>query len=276
MDNVQKQIKKLFLAVIFLCSIFGFASALVAEVYDEEKLLSSEEVELLKTQALEVSEKYRIGVYITIVRDMGEYGYSNIEDFTEYWYDNFAPGWEGSGEAVNLCLSMADRSYDFFAHGDLCNSAFTDYGKDILISDYVLHYLSKDDYYLAFESFIKQLPRYIDHQMEGNPIDVSKSTREEEGPHPASDGAVGLISSILIALANLKKHKNALSNVKKATNANSYVLGSQIVFSVRSDTYSHSSTHTERIVTESSSSSRSYHGGTTISHHGSSHSSGHF
>lgn len=276
MDNVQKQIKKLLLLFLLSLSVFSFASAQVAEVYDETGMLTAEQVESLKQMALEVSENYQLGVYITIVRDMQEYGYSNIEDFTEFWYDNYAPGWEGTGEAVNFCLSMADRSYDFFAHGDMCNAAFTDYGKDTLIHDYVLHYLSQDDYYRGFEIFIKHLSRYIENWMEGNPIDVPARSSEEEGPHPASDGAVGLITSILIALGNLKKHKRALSNIRKATNANNYVLASQIVFNVRTDTYMRSSTHTERIVTESSSSSRSYHGGTTITSHGSSHSSGHF
>lgn len=270
----MKNLKKLFvLLIIFFITAFSL-SAQVVSVYDECNLLSDNEKNLLEEQASFVSKNHSIAVYITVVDDMELYGYYNIEEFTEFWYDEKQLGWPGTGDAVMLCLSMADRSYDFFAHGDICNAAFTDYGKDILIRDYVIPSLRQNDWYNAFASFIDRLDPYMCSYEQGTPIDVPPEVPRE--PNPFLDAILAFFVSLFPGLASCKKQKRQLNNVLPATNANQYINPANLVLSVNEDLFTHETSSRVYVSTTSSGGGARTGGGTTISSHGSSHSSGHF
>lgn len=269
MKNIKIKFACFFL---FFISVFSLSSQVV-NIYDESNLLTQEEISLLTKDAEEVSKEYNIAVYVTVISDMADYGYNNIESFTEFWFDKENLGWPETKDTIMLCLTMADRSYDLFAHGNKGNYAFTDYGKGRIIDNNVLPFLKSGNYFMAFKSYISVLPEYLQAYEQGTPIDIPP--KEPHVPNPFKDGIFAFLISLFPGLTSCARQKRKLNNIKPATNANSYIIDDALNLSIQNDFFLRTETHKEYISTTSSSGGGS-HGGTTISSHGSSHSSGHF
>ena len=117
------------LALLLGLSASAFAEARLDYVTDEAGILSEEERTQLNARAGQISEQYQCGVYVVIVNDYRSYVNGNIETFAEEVFAGYDLGYGDSRDGVMLAMSMADRDYDLYAHGDFGNYAFTDYGK---------------------------------------------------------------------------------------------------------------------------------------------------
>ena len=262
---------------LFLLFLLTFALVLPIHadnteyVRDDYGELSSSEVSELNQLAAKVSKKYNVGVYIRV--ESSSSGYSDIEKYAEALYANETLGY-GTGssrECVALVITMSDRHYDSMAHGDTCNTAFTDYGKEELADD-VKYYLREDDYYTGFKTFIEDCDTYLASAAEGKPIDVAAADPEAHANmmrnirYGVTFGGAPLIALIVCLII---KAKNKTAGIQME--ANNYIpkggvhlTGQQDIFLYRTE----SVTHINR--------DRGGGGGTSINSGGFSHSSGSF
>lgn len=274
----MKVIKKIMAALAFTLLASAFAhNYSISPVYDEAGLLSDEEIQSLNEQINSVVANHNetVGIYIALISSMEDYGYSNVESFSEAWYTENSLGLGSENTGILFLLSMQDRDYNICAHGSYAHTAFTDHGKST-IANYALPYLKNNMWFEAFEKYIERTDYLLVQADNGEPLDVYNDYNSDY-EYGESDGAFGkalLIAlgvSLILALIIVFTMKGKLNNVKDATQADDYVDTSKVNISYRSDKFSHTSVIRTPLETKSSSG-----GGTSISSGGFSHSSGKF
>jgi len=186
----------LLFSVLLLPLTATAAGSELSYVIDDARLLSDSQHTQLAKRAEELSNKYRCDVRIIAVDDMAEYGYSNIEEFSYYIYDEYGLGYGSGRDCVMLVLSMARRDYDFRVWGDRGNNAFTLYGIDNLLDQYVLKELSNDNYNKAFSVMLDRAETYFKLADEGNPFDRGSASEK-------SGGTVLILIIIALLIAGL-------------------------------------------------------------------------
>ena len=144
-------------------------------VTDTARLLTDMQQITLAKRAEEISNKFRCDMRIVTVNDMADYGFRNIEVFSDYIYTQYALGYGSGGDCALFVLSTADRDYDLRVWGNYGNTAFTLYGIDDLLDSYVLKELKNDNYYAAFTKFLDRAEVYLKMADEGKPFDSGTS-----------------------------------------------------------------------------------------------------
>lgn len=238
-------------------------------VLDLADLLSDGQERALYDTAVQLASDYSCGVYILTVPDMYSFGYTYVESFSEDWYDTMELGRGGSRNGILLVLSMAGRDYDICAYGNFANTAFTDYGKDVM-ADRFLPYFRNGDWYGGFASYIETCGIFLDRAWRGDPFDVGDSllSFSERFSNALSQAVpISAIISFVVILAMKRK----MNNARQAATAGQYVVPGSIVLDQRYDRFSHvTETRTPR------STSKGGGGGTSIGSSGHSHHSGKF
>ena len=260
-------------------------------VVDNAGILTDEQNEELELLAHEIAERHDFGVYLVIINDYTEYGYE-IEDAAEYIYDGMNFGLGNDNRGLLLLMSMDDRSYDLDAYG-WGNTAFTDYGKEVLSHEFLGNFRN-DDWYGGFKDYITVSENFLIRAEEGDPIDVRPDEYDDYGYEYSGKSysffdqikdqlsttfLIMIPLALIIAGIGISSEKRKMNNIHMATEAASYVQDSRINFNRSNDVYTHSTTSRVRIRTESTSSlggRSSFGGGTTIRPSGHSHHSGHF
>ena len=168
MKNMRRLIC-LLLILLLLPVLTAFATE-YQFVYDETGLLEQQERMELARLAEEISLHYGCGVYIVTVRDYAEYG-SSVRSAAEniFLANEFGLGSDDNG--VLLLLSMADRDYALIAHGETGNSAFTDYGKELLSEEF-LDDFRNNSWAAGFEDYLRVCEEFLSAEAEGNPVDI--------------------------------------------------------------------------------------------------------
>ena len=143
--------KKRLFACLLLCTLLLLALPLTAGaeakldyVTDTAGILSSETRDALNQRAAQVSQQYGFPVYVIVVDDVKNYVNGTIEYFAEVIFSEYNLGAGESGDGVLLAMSMAERDYDIYAHGDFGNYAFTDYGKERLAQSFLDNFRQDD------------------------------------------------------------------------------------------------------------------------------------
>ena len=169
--------KKLLICLLLCASlllslgVFAHAETQLDYVSDYAGLLSEEESRALNERAEAVCRQYGFPVYIVTVNDYHDYVASGgIEYFAEEVFHAYTLGEGESEDGIILALSMADRDFDLYAHGDFGNYAFTDYGRSELI-DRFLPYLRNNDWYGGFSAYLDGCAEFLRLADQGNPID---------------------------------------------------------------------------------------------------------
>ena len=134
---------------LILCLMLGVtasahAAAQIDNVSDYAGILTSAEQQKLNERAAEVTAEYGFGVFVVIVNDYREYVNGSIADFSEEVFHRYGLGWGAKEDGVILAMSMNDRDYDIYAHGDFGNYAFTDYGKKQLAESFLDNFRRND------------------------------------------------------------------------------------------------------------------------------------
>ena len=233
-------------------------------------LLSEQETSVLTAMAENVTQEYGCSVHIGILDDMRSYGYYDIEECAEAFFDSLGLGVGPEHTGILLLMSMADRDYDIDAHGSRAHTAFTDYGKTT-ISDRFLDNFREDDWYGGFYDYIARCEEMLAQAEAGDPVDVPAYVAER---NTAGGVLVTVVISLLIAWIVCSILASSMKSAKKAVDADRYVNPYEMVFTARDDRFTHITTSRTRI--ERSDSGGSGHGGTTVSSGGHSHSSGKF
>ena len=211
----KKALISLLLLLSLLCclTVSAHAEARLDYVNDYAGLLSDYERQSLNAEAAQISDLYDCGVYIVIVGDYREFVNGNIETFTEEVFHSYGLGYGESENGVILGMSMDDRDYDIYAHGDFGNYAFTDYGKGQL-ADSFLDNFRRDDWAGGFRDFVKNSGELMRRARNGEPLDqwIPDPTEQE------SFGPIEMIISLIVGcitggatVGGMKKQMNALS-----------------------------------------------------------------
>ena len=261
---MKKLILSLLLLVAFLLLIVPVTANNIDLVSDEVGLLSDEELIMLNEKAAIISEQYSCDVAITIVKDIGA---KNVVDYAMDFYEehDFGYGVEKSGAL--LLLSMSGRDYAFIAYG-YGNTAFTDYGKDVLIDNYVLPELKNNNYHAAFIKYLDKAAEYLSMARNGEPFDRNNSTKEKN-----VGGAIFIMAliSCTIALITCLIWRAQMKSAVFQKSANSYIAPSGLNLTLSRDVFLRQSVVRVPIQTSSSSG-----GGTTVNSRGYSSKSGKF
>jgi len=145
-----------------------------AFVDDGADILTMEEELMLEETAQAVSERYGCGVYIVTLWDFEAYG-SDVRSAAEQYFLNHNCGLGSDDNGVMLFLSMAERDYALIAHGNIGNTAFTDYGKDVL-SEAFLDDFYYDDWPGGFEGYLSVSEELLHAASMGTPVDVEQGS----------------------------------------------------------------------------------------------------
>ncbi len=269
----------LVLALALNLSAAAFAEARLEYVTDEAGILSEDTRRELNERAGRVSEQYGCGVYVVIVNDYHSYVNGTIETFAEEVFASYDLGCGDSRDGVMLAMSMAERDFDLYAHGDFGNYAFTDYGKDQL-ADGFLDNFRRNDWAGGFQDFVNDSEALIRRAKDGDPLDQWIPDPVEEGPR-LEPGE--LLMSVLIAAvfagSIVGGMKKKMKTAVRQTRAGNYVPEGGVTLRIRDDRFVNR-TVTRQVIRRDPPSSRpsgGHFGGTTISgSHGGSHHSGKF
>ena len=279
---MKRILASLLLVIVLLLSlsVCAHAEARIDYVSDYAGILDPDEQKDLRDRAAAISAQYDFGVYVVVVDDHRQYVNGSIEDFAEEIFHSYGLGVGEDEQGVILAMSMKDRDYDIYAHGDFGNYAFTDYGKEQL-ADSFLDNFRRNDWAGGFRDFIETSGSMLQKAKDGNPVDIWIPDPVETGP--SFDGfkaAVSLAIGALFGGGAVGGMKRSMKTAVKQTRAEEYVRGG-VNLRTEHDTFVNRNVTRTRIRQESSSSgsrpSGGHFGGTSISgSHGGSHHSGKF
>jgi len=275
--------KKAFVSLLFaLCLVLCMAGAAHAEaqidyVSDYAGLLSDTQRQSLNEQAKEVSDEYNFGVFVVIVNDYRSYVNGSMADFAENVFHRYGLGRGQKEEGVILAMSMNERDYDIYAHGDFGNYAFTDYGKQQLANSFLDNFRN-NDWMGGFRDFIRYSGDMLEKARNGQPVDTWIPDQTETGPRMTLGKLlVSLGVGCLTADVTVSGMKRQMKTAIRQTGAANYVGGGVDLY-VRRDDFVNRSVTRQVIPRQTGGRPGGGHfGGTTISGgHGGSHSGGKF
>lgn len=271
----MKKLAILFALLVVLSALS--ASALAAQdmicVVDTALLLSAEEIAALDEQAQEVSGQYQCGVYIVILDDYTLYSDEYIIDYAaEEIYDQLGAGVGGDRSGIMLLLSMAERDYTLLAFG-YGNTAFTDYGKDVLAEAF-LDDFRNDNWYSGFSSYIAESGRMLSLARQGQPVDIGGRAAGNTDTIVAVVISLGLGCVVALIVCSIMRGK--MKSVSPGSEAMEYLRSGSVNITIRQDRFTHRTSTRVRINNDSGRSGGGRSGGTTVRSSGFSSKSGKF
>lgn len=251
--------KKIFAAVltaVLLClsCVLCFAaegeeqnggSESLTRISDQAGLLTTEQREKIEDKLAEVRENRDFD--IVIVTAESAQGKSEM-DYADDFFDYNGYGCGTGRDGVLLLVNMGSRKTWISTHGEGIR-VFTDKGIEcILSSDGISSYLSRGDYYGAFEHFIELCDDFIAMKRAGKPYDIDNmppwSTQSGDG---ISDGETGglslvwiplsLIIGFVIALLVVGGMKSKLKSVHMKAAADDYIVKDSMNITQSSDVF---------------------------------------
>ena len=251
----------LLIAMLSLCLLtaapaFAAASDLVT---DEAGILTDAQCRELNDLALEIAGKHKCEVIVLVVWDMGR---GEVFDNAIKAYKENGYGYGEGKDGMMLFMSMADRDYSLISYG-YGSEALTEHGKDVMLDNYVLPLLKKNDFYGAFLTYLNKADEFLKMAEAGAPFDFD--TDEEYLQSQASARAAGnffvtFIIPVLIALIVCLVFRRQMKTAREQRAASSYIPSGGFVLTGSSDTYMYS-TETRTTISDSSSSGHSSSGG---------------
>lgn len=277
--------KKAIVSLLFaLCLLLCMTAAAHAEaridyVSDYAGLLSDAQRQDLSNLAARVSDEYNFGVFVVVVNDYKSYVNGSIADFSENVFHRYALGRGQKEEGVLLAMSMSNRDYDIYAHGDFGNYAFTDYGKRQL-ADSFLDNFRGNDWEGGFRDFIENSGNMLEMARNGRPVDTWIADQAETGPRMTLGKIlVSLGVGCLTGGATVSGMKRQMKTAIRQTGAANYVSLGGVKLSNKRDDFVNRSV-TRQVIPRQTTGGRpggGHFGGTTTSgSFGGSHHSGKF
>ena len=277
--------KKAIVSLLFaLCLLLCMTAAAHAEaridyVSDYAGLLSDAQRQDLSNLAARVSDEYNFGVFVVVVNDYKSYVNGSIADFSENVFHRYGLGRGQKEEGVLLAMSMSNRDYDIYAHGDFGNYAFTDYGKRQL-ADSFLDNFRGNDWEGGFRDFIENSGNMLEMARNGRPVDTWIADQAETGPRMTLGKIlVSLGVGCLTGGATVSGMKRQMKTAIRQTGAANYVSLGGVKLSNKRDDFVNRSV-TRQVIPRQNTGGRpggGHFGGTTTSgSFGGSHHSGRF
>lgn len=235
------------LTVLFLLSVLC-SSALAADsaadyVTDLSGLLTDEEWETLEAKAEDISLQSGCGVYIVALDDYTAYGSGDVYDVATQIFNNADNGF-GLGANRNgilLLLSLNERDWSMFVHGEKAEYAFNDYGQAEL-PDAFLSAFGENDWYGGFSGYLAACDEYLTLAASGEPVRQSVAVRIFL--------VVGISCAIALVICLVLKGK--MKTVRRKVEAQAYIASGGLNLTDSYDRFTHI-TETRRRIEKSSS-----------------------
>ena len=278
---MKKKILALFLTLMILTLVFSVHASAEAPgatlpyyVSDVAGILTEQQRTLLESQAQKISAKYDCGIYIVTLDDYREYDAdSDVFSFAQDFYRSYQLGIGESKTGVLLLLSMADRDYSLVTYGGNAHYAFTDYGQQVLASEFLDDFRS-NDWYGGFSDYLNCCDELLDRAAHGEPLDVSY----DNSSHMSSGASLAIIIGVplLVSFIACEAMKRKMKPVSRQAGADEYIVPGGIDLSLKRDVFVNRSVTRTAIHHENRDSSGGGMGGTTVNSAGFSGHSGKF
>lgn len=265
----KKSILSLLLALCLVLSLGGAALAsgemAVSYVMDEAGLLPAEEAQALESRAEQIAQNYGCAPYILTVADFRDYEDTyDIFEAGMNLYERWDLGYGTEKNGLLLILSMAERDYALVTYGSVTHRAFTDYGQDYLI-DQFLDNFRNDDWAGSFRDYLETGAWLLEQAKNGVPYDVDTAPK---GFNPLIV-VIPLVLALVVCLVLTGQMKTA----NRKTGAGDYIIQNGTDLRVVQDIFTHR-TVTRQVIEQNNNSSGG--GGTTVNSRGFSGGSGKF
>ena len=251
------------IVLVFGLSITAFANSEEKYVFDEAGILTYDEIEELNAKAKEITDAYGCEVYAITFPSLDGY---EAWELNEMLYAELKEYYGASEDVVILMLAMEERQYDIMARG-FGNTAFTDYGKDVMAERF-LDDFGNDDWYGGFYDYMDTCDEFLYAAVNGEPVDYGEF--ETAGAN-LFGVVIAIIVSCAIALLICLIFKAQMKTARIATEAHDYA--KTLVLRQQYDRFSHRDI--QRIYNPPQENNGSG-GGTTVNSGGFSHKSGGF
>lgn len=240
----------LILMLIFAFSIPAFATDPDAPwVVDNAGLLTSEEVSELSRQIQTLRSELELEIVIVTTCGTGS---KSIQEYADDFYDTNGYGYGDTNSGILLLLDMESRQWYMSTCGDAIY-IFTDYGLEQL-GEVILPWLSSGYYYQAFQSWLNELPEYVDAYNGKSPIDGYVKPDEYESPYGDEiiyyyDENIGigiqpfpiaLIIGLVAAIVTILIMRSKMNTAKLQSGAVDYLKDGSFQLRQRSDMYLYS------------------------------------
>lgn len=237
----MKKILSAVLTVLLLLSVlctFAAADDSLVCVIDYADILTYDEWETLETAAEEISLRYDCGVYIMTVDDYTDFGGGDIYDLTREIFgdEDFGFGLGADRSGILLLLSMSERDWAMYVHGETGEYAFNDYGLSEL-EDSFLPDFGENDWYGGFSGYLDACDEYLGLAADGDPV--------RESPVLSIVIVVGI--SCLISLLICLVLKGKMKSVRRKVEAQAYVAAGGLSLTESYDHYTHTTETRRRI-----------------------------
>jgi uncharacterized protein len=256
--------KKIISIVFAIVLVFGLSVCAYAEeqrfVFDEASILTYDEIEELEAKAKEISETYGCEVYAITFPSLDG---NEAWELNEMLYAELKEYYGAGEDVVILMLAMEERQYDIMARG-FGNTAFTDYGKDVMAEKF-LDDFANDDWYWGFYDYMTTCDEFLAMAVSGEPFDVDS----DEGGSGLFGIIIAIVISCLIAFAVCSILRAQMKTARIATEAHDYQ--KELNLTNQYDRFSHRDI--KRVYNPPKEENE---GGTTVNSGGSSHKSGGF
>ena len=216
--------KKLFIAILLAFLLTALLTTVVAAadidlVTDITGTLTDTQIERLNQRADRISEKFMCDVAIVVIDRMTDN--DGAFEWAMHIYDEFNFGYGRERSGVLLFLSLAERDYYLIAFG-YGNTAFTDYGKDVMLDKYILPLLGNNKYYDAFTAYLDKAEEFLEMARDGTPFD-----RNTDPDAQLTDilikVAVVIFVPLIIAFFICSAWKSQMKSARVATTACNYI-----------------------------------------------------
>ena len=244
-NNFKKISLSIFIAFsMIFCSVFlnlktiekSFADGDMEYAVDSAEVLTTDELETLKSKLAQISDENNIDVGVVTVE------YLDGKTAQEFANDLFEQNKFGKGEnrdGILLLVATEDREWAMSTHGS-AKEAFNEEGLDYLSGEF-LPYLSDDDFYSAFENFADNAQElgtmyvagdsygeeeYVDD--ENYPVDEN-IVEEEKGINNEVWIPLSIVMGCAISLIIMMMYKSQLKSVKSESRADDYLIDMKLV-----------------------------------------------
>lgn len=244
-NNFAKLVFSIFIAFnMIFCSVFfnlktiekSFADGDMEYAVDSAEVLTTEELETLKSKLSQISDENNIDVGVVTVDSL------DGKTAQEFANDLFEQNKFGKGEnkdGILLLVATEDREWAMSTHGS-AKEAFNEEGLDYLSGEFI-QCLADSDYYSAFENFANNAKELSTMYVAGEPYGVEEYI--DGGNYTVDENIVddkkginnevwiplSIVIGCVISLIIMLMYKSQLKSVKSESRADDYLIDMKLI-----------------------------------------------
>ena len=206
----------LLLTIALAPAAFAYDLSLVDDLADT---LTRQQADELQERAAAITQRHQCEVIIITIEAMDDD--DGIYEWATYFYEKYDYGFGAEKSGIMLLLSMAERDYALIAYG-FGNTAFTDYGKDVMLDKHILPLLAQNKYFEAFSAYLDKTDEYLSMARAGTPFDTNTDPAMDREDFLYRLTAV-IFLPLLLAILICEMWKKQMKTAVSATTAHNYI-----------------------------------------------------